>query len=155
MGLGHAIGLRFVSSSGSSKLLFNPPLPPALLVCFQVLILTMQASLPKVLRFCACAGMIYLGYTFCGWIVLGPYHNKVRSLVLPSAPEKWASGTSLSSHSTYPRRRESHVSASGFFSFSLSGCWNRCEGVESAFQSCLGLVCGSHSNPASCQIRNV
>ncbi|ELK06300.1 Mucolipin-2 [Pteropus alecto] len=42
----------------------------------KVLILTMQASLPKVLRFCACAGMIYLGYTFCGWIVLGPYHNK-------------------------------------------------------------------------------
>ncbi|XP_012516528.1 PREDICTED: mucolipin-2 isoform X2 [Propithecus coquereli] len=43
---------------------------------YNVLILTMQASLPKVLRFCACAGMIYLGYTFCGWIVLGPYHDK-------------------------------------------------------------------------------
>ncbi|OBS63831.1 hypothetical protein A6R68_07630, partial [Neotoma lepida] len=43
---------------------------------YNVLILTMQASLPKVLRFCACAGMIYLGYTFCGWIVLGPYHEK-------------------------------------------------------------------------------
>nr|KAF6444428.1 mucolipin 2 [Molossus molossus] len=40
----------------------------------------MQASLPKVLRFCACAGMIYLGYTFCGWIVLGPYHNKFVAL---------------------------------------------------------------------------
>ncbi|KAM5267359.1 mucolipin-2 isoform 3-T3 [Hipposideros larvatus] len=46
----------------------------------KVLILTMQASLPKVLRFCACAGMIYLGYTFCGWIVLGPYHNKFVAL---------------------------------------------------------------------------
>ncbi|XP_047272918.1 mucolipin-2 isoform X2 [Homo sapiens] len=46
---------------------------------YNVLILTMQASLPKVLRFCACAGMIYLGYTFCGWIVLGPYHDKVCS----------------------------------------------------------------------------
>ncbi|XP_013370004.1 PREDICTED: mucolipin-2 isoform X4 [Chinchilla lanigera] len=43
---------------------------------YNVLILTMRASLPKVLRFCACAGMIYLGYTFCGWIVLGPYHDK-------------------------------------------------------------------------------
>ncbi|TKC45842.1 hypothetical protein EI555_000953, partial [Monodon monoceros] len=51
---------------------------------YNVLILTMQASLPKVLRFCACAGMIYLGYTFCGWIVLGPYHDKVCSLILPS-----------------------------------------------------------------------
>ncbi|CAH2310442.1 mucolipin-2 isoform X1 [Pelobates cultripes] len=43
---------------------------------YNVLILTMQASVPKVLRFCCCAGMIYLGYTFCGWIVLGPYHEK-------------------------------------------------------------------------------
>ncbi|XP_013370003.1 PREDICTED: mucolipin-2 isoform X3 [Chinchilla lanigera] len=46
----------------------------------KVLILTMRASLPKVLRFCACAGMIYLGYTFCGWIVLGPYHDKFENL---------------------------------------------------------------------------
>ncbi|XP_051551275.1 mucolipin-3-like [Myxocyprinus asiaticus] len=32
------------------------------------------------LRFCCCAGMIYLGYTFCGWIVLGPYHEKFEGL---------------------------------------------------------------------------
>uniref|UniRef100_A0A8C5KKR7 Mucolipin 2 n=2 Tax=Jaculus jaculus TaxID=51337 RepID=A0A8C5KKR7_JACJA len=49
---------------------------------YNVLILTMQASLPKVLRFCACAGMAYLGYTFCGWIVLGPYHKKFENLNL-------------------------------------------------------------------------
>ncbi|XP_063154270.1 mucolipin-2 isoform X1 [Candoia aspera] len=47
---------------------------------YNVLILTMQASLPKVLRFCCCAGMIYLGYTFCGWIVLGPYHEKFENM---------------------------------------------------------------------------
>ncbi|KAG8519494.1 LOW QUALITY PROTEIN: Mucolipin-2, partial [Galemys pyrenaicus] len=47
---------------------------------YNVLILTMEVSLPKVLRFCACAGMIYLGYTFCGWIVLGPYHAKFENL---------------------------------------------------------------------------
>uniref|UniRef100_A0A8D0HLR0 Mucolipin TRP cation channel 2 n=1 Tax=Sphenodon punctatus TaxID=8508 RepID=A0A8D0HLR0_SPHPU len=47
---------------------------------YNVLILTMQASLPKVLRFLCCAGMIYLGYTFCGWIVLGPYHEKFEDL---------------------------------------------------------------------------
>lgn len=51
---------------------------------YNVLILTMQASLPKVLRFCACAGMIYLGYTFCGWIVLGPYHEKFENLNIVS-----------------------------------------------------------------------
>ncbi|KAI5626577.1 mucolipin-2 [Silurus asotus] len=47
---------------------------------YNVLILTMQAALPNVLRFCCCAGMIYLGYTFCGWIVLGPYHEKFEGL---------------------------------------------------------------------------
>ncbi|XP_012680755.2 mucolipin-2 [Clupea harengus] len=47
---------------------------------YNVLILTMRASLPKVLRFSCCAGMIYLGYTFCGWIVLGPYHEKFEGL---------------------------------------------------------------------------
>lgn len=46
--------------------------------CFvQLLILTLRAALPNVVRFCCCAAMIYLGYCFCGWIVLGPYHVKV------------------------------------------------------------------------------
>ncbi|CAI5685299.1 unnamed protein product [Oreochromis niloticus] len=49
---------------------------------YNVLILTMKAAFPKVLRFCCCAGMIYLGYTFCGWIVLGPYHEKFEGLSL-------------------------------------------------------------------------
>ncbi|XP_028817596.1 mucolipin-2 isoform X2 [Denticeps clupeoides] len=47
---------------------------------YNVLVLTMKAAFPKVLRFCCCAGMIYLGYTFCGWIVLGPYHDKFEDL---------------------------------------------------------------------------
>lgn len=44
---------------------------------FQLLILTLRVALPNVIRFCCCAAMIYLGYCFCGWIVLGPYHAKV------------------------------------------------------------------------------
>uniref|UniRef100_A0A8D1GVF9 Mucolipin TRP cation channel 3 n=1 Tax=Sus scrofa TaxID=9823 RepID=A0A8D1GVF9_PIG len=47
---------------------------------YNLLILTLQAALPSVIRFCCCAAMIYLGYCFCGWIVLGPYHDKFRSL---------------------------------------------------------------------------
>lgn len=43
----------------------------------QLLILTLRAALPNVMRFCCCVAMIYLGYCFCGWIVLGPYHVKV------------------------------------------------------------------------------
>ncbi|CAH2310441.1 mucolipin-3 isoform X1 [Pelobates cultripes] len=47
---------------------------------YNLLILTLRAALPNVIRFCCCAAMIYLGYCFCGWIVLGPYHVKFRSL---------------------------------------------------------------------------
>nr|XP_020039653.1 mucolipin-3 isoform X2 [Castor canadensis] len=47
---------------------------------YNLLILTLQAALPSVIRFCCCAAVIYLGYCFCGWIVLGPYHDKFRSL---------------------------------------------------------------------------
>ncbi|XP_064349455.1 mucolipin-3 isoform X5 [Camelus dromedarius] len=51
---------------------------------YNLLILTLQAALPSVIRFCCCVAMIYLGYCFCGWIVLGPYHEKFRSLNMVS-----------------------------------------------------------------------
>lgn len=51
-------------------------------VHFQILILTLRAAFPNVIRFICCAGIIYLSYCFCGWIVLGPYHEKVTSIVL-------------------------------------------------------------------------
>ncbi|CAL9689212.1 unnamed protein product [Knipowitschia caucasica] len=47
---------------------------------YNILILTLRAAFPNVIRFCCCAAMIYLGYCFCGWIVLGPHHDKFRSL---------------------------------------------------------------------------
>lgn len=43
----------------------------------QILIVTLRVALPNVIRFCCCVAVIYLGYCFCGWIVLGPYHVKV------------------------------------------------------------------------------
>uniref|UniRef100_A0A3Q3AER2 Mucolipin TRP cation channel 1b n=1 Tax=Kryptolebias marmoratus TaxID=37003 RepID=A0A3Q3AER2_KRYMA len=45
---------------------------------YNILIVTLRAAFPNVIRFCLCAAAIYLGYCFCGWIVLGPYHTKVR-----------------------------------------------------------------------------
>ncbi|KAG8437219.1 hypothetical protein GDO86_008063 [Hymenochirus boettgeri] len=51
---------------------------------YNLLILTLRAALPNVIRFSCCAAMIYLGYCFCGWIVLGPYHIKFRSLNMVS-----------------------------------------------------------------------
>ncbi|XP_017283181.1 mucolipin-1a [Kryptolebias marmoratus] len=47
---------------------------------YNILIITLQAAFPNVIRFCCCVAVIYLGYCFCGWIVLGPYHVKFRSL---------------------------------------------------------------------------
>ncbi|KAM8850355.1 mucolipin-3 [Spinachia spinachia] len=47
---------------------------------YNILILTLRAAFPSVIRFSCCAAMIYLGYCFCGWIVLGPHHDKFRTL---------------------------------------------------------------------------
>ncbi|XP_039551645.1 mucolipin-1-like [Passer montanus] len=35
------------------------------------------------MRFCCCVAVIYLGYCFCGWIVLGPHHVKHQSEAVP------------------------------------------------------------------------
>ncbi|KAM6233203.1 mucolipin-1, partial [Porphyrio hochstetteri] len=43
---------------------------------YNILIVTLRVALPNVIRFCCCVAVIYLGYCFCGWIVLGPYHVK-------------------------------------------------------------------------------
>ncbi|XP_034045763.1 mucolipin-1 [Thalassophryne amazonica] len=51
---------------------------------YNILIVTLRAAFPNVIRFCCCAAAIYMGYCFCGWIVLGPYHKKFRSLSMVS-----------------------------------------------------------------------
>nr|NVI71469.1 transient receptor potential cation channel, mucolipin ortholog [Cucujiformia] len=47
---------------------------------YNVVILTLEKAAPQVARFLLCAVLIYAGFTFCGWLVLGPYHLKFRSL---------------------------------------------------------------------------
>ncbi|XP_071443089.1 mucolipin-3-like isoform X2 [Hetaerina americana] len=47
---------------------------------YNVLVLTLKKAAPKVARFLLCTLLLYSGYTFCGWLVLGPYHLKFRSL---------------------------------------------------------------------------
>lgn len=51
---------------------------------YNVVILTLKKAFPKVLRFLFCALLIYAGFTFCGWLVLGPYHTKFRTLASTS-----------------------------------------------------------------------
>ncbi|XP_067829282.1 mucolipin-1a isoform X2 [Heptranchias perlo] len=51
---------------------------------YNILIVTLRAAFPNVIRFCCCVAVIYMGYCFCGWIVLGPYHEKFRTLSMVS-----------------------------------------------------------------------
>lgn len=51
---------------------------------YNVVILTLKKAAPKVARFLICAILIYAGFTFCGWLVLGPYNMKFRSLATAS-----------------------------------------------------------------------
>jgi hypothetical protein len=44
---------------------------------FQVIILTLKKAAPNVVRYLFCAVLLYAGFTFCGWLILGPYHMKV------------------------------------------------------------------------------
>ncbi|XP_071508276.1 mucolipin-3-like [Diadema antillarum] len=47
---------------------------------YNILIVTLKNAMPNVVRFLICAGIIYSAYAFFGWIVLGPYHPKFRTL---------------------------------------------------------------------------
>nr|MBE5724902.1 transient receptor potential cation channel, mucolipin ortholog [Cucujiformia] len=47
---------------------------------YNVVILTLEKATPQVARFLLCAMLIYAGFTFCGWLIFGPYHLKFRSL---------------------------------------------------------------------------
>lgn len=51
---------------------------------YNVLILTMKGALPNVLRFLLCAALIYFGFVFCGWLILGPYNFKFKTIFTTS-----------------------------------------------------------------------
>uniref|UniRef100_A0A915BDI8 Polycystin cation channel PKD1/PKD2 domain-containing protein n=1 Tax=Parascaris univalens TaxID=6257 RepID=A0A915BDI8_PARUN len=47
---------------------------------YNVLILTMKKSLPNILRFMSCAAVLYMGFLVAGWVIIGPYSLKFRTL---------------------------------------------------------------------------
>ena len=51
---------------------------------YNVLILTMKGATPNIIRFLICAAMIYIGFVFAGWAILGPYNFKFASLMSTS-----------------------------------------------------------------------
>lgn len=47
-------------------------------VIFQILLVTLKAASPSMVRFGVCVSLLFAGFMFCGWIVFGPFHPKVR-----------------------------------------------------------------------------
>ncbi|XP_046652734.1 mucolipin-3-like [Daphnia pulicaria] len=47
---------------------------------YNMLIVTLKKAFPSVLRFLLCAMLIYAGFTFCGWLIFGPYHFKFQTI---------------------------------------------------------------------------
>ncbi|KAJ8302389.1 hypothetical protein KUTeg_021376 [Tegillarca granosa] len=46
----------------------------------EILFLTLNKAIHNILRYMLCCSIIYAGFVFCGWAVLGPYHLKFKSL---------------------------------------------------------------------------
>ena len=44
---------------------------------YNMLLITLRLSMPSVMRFAVCAGILYISFLLCGWLVFGPYHPKV------------------------------------------------------------------------------
>lgn len=51
---------------------------------YNILLVTIKRSLSRVLRFSLCVLILYGGFCFSGWIILGPYHFKFYTLARTS-----------------------------------------------------------------------
>ncbi|CAJ0963694.1 unnamed protein product, partial [Mesorhabditis belari] len=47
---------------------------------YNILMLTLKKSLPNILRFLTCAAVLYMGFLIAGWVIIGPYSMKFRTL---------------------------------------------------------------------------
>lgn len=51
---------------------------------YNLLIVTLKHSFSRVFRFLVCVFVLYSGFCFSGWIILGPYHYKFETLARTS-----------------------------------------------------------------------
>uniref|UniRef100_A0A0N4ZAV0 PKD_channel domain-containing protein n=1 Tax=Parastrongyloides trichosuri TaxID=131310 RepID=A0A0N4ZAV0_PARTI len=51
---------------------------------YNVLVLTLKKCIPNILRFLVCAIILYLGFLIAGWVIIGPYSLKFRTLAKSS-----------------------------------------------------------------------
>lgn len=47
---------------------------------YNVIMLTIRQAMPNIVRFTVCVSIMYFGFVFCGWVVLGPYQFKFNTL---------------------------------------------------------------------------
>ncbi|CAO4371427.1 unnamed protein product [Caenorhabditis nigoni] len=47
---------------------------------YNILILTLKRSAPNIMRFMTCAIVLYAGFLIAGWVIIGPYSMKFRTL---------------------------------------------------------------------------
>lgn len=48
---------------------------------YNILLITLRSAAPSLVRFMFCAMFMFFGFTFCGWISLGPYHKKFSTFL--------------------------------------------------------------------------
>ena len=51
---------------------------------YNTMLVTLKVAFPQVVRFLVCAAIIYFGFSFCGWVVFGPYHEKFKDIITTS-----------------------------------------------------------------------
>ncbi len=59
--------------------------------------LTLKRAFPKMTRFLICTLIIYAGFVFCGWLVLGPFHIKVSFSSSPCFGRRRSAPATISS----------------------------------------------------------
>jgi len=47
---------------------------------YNILIVTLKHAMPDLIRFLVCTLVLFFGFVFCGWAVLGPYNLKFRTI---------------------------------------------------------------------------
>ncbi|KAK6037903.1 hypothetical protein COOONC_24592 [Cooperia oncophora] len=47
---------------------------------YNILILTLKKSIPSMARFMSCAVVLYVGFLIAGWVIIGPYSMKFRTV---------------------------------------------------------------------------
>uniref|UniRef100_A0A0N4ZF93 PKD_channel domain-containing protein n=1 Tax=Parastrongyloides trichosuri TaxID=131310 RepID=A0A0N4ZF93_PARTI len=51
---------------------------------YNIIVLTLKKLIPNILRFSVCTIILYLGFLFSGWVLIGPYSYKFRTIALSS-----------------------------------------------------------------------